>query len=52
METAPPRVTRDVVLAVWEAEDGRCEACTRPMDKRWAKAARLDDSQGYMISIN
>lgn len=35
----------EVVLAVWMAEDGRCEACTRPMDKRWAKVARLDDSQ-------
>jgi hypothetical protein len=24
------------VLAVWEAEDGRCEACGRPMDKACA----------------
>jgi hypothetical protein len=25
------------VLAVWEAEDGRCEACARPMDKTCAQ---------------
>src|SRR5919199_6751146 len=25
------------VLAVWEAEDGRCEACGRPMDKPCAQ---------------
>jgi hypothetical protein len=25
------------VLAVWEAEDGRCEACGRPMDKSCAR---------------
>jgi hypothetical protein len=35
----------EVVLAVWQAEDGRCEACGRPMDKRWARVTRLDDSQ-------
>ena len=27
-------------LAVWEAEDGRCEACGRPMDKACARTAR------------
>ncbi|HLZ25378.1 MAG TPA: hypothetical protein VKQ30_24920 [Ktedonobacterales bacterium] len=39
------RAAAEVVLAVWAAEDGRCEACKRPMDKRWARVARLDDSQ-------
>src|SRR5919205_4578546 len=28
------------VLAVWEAEDGRCEACARPMDKTCAQVGR------------
>jgi hypothetical protein len=28
------------VLAVWEAEDGRCEACGRPMDKTCARVGR------------
>ena len=28
------------VLAVWEAEDGRCEACGRPMDKTCARTGR------------
>src|ERR687883_350208 len=27
-------------LAVWEAEDGRCEACGRPMDKTCARTGR------------
>ena len=27
-------------LAVWEAEDGRCEACGRPMDKTCAQVGR------------
>ena len=27
-------------LAVWEAEDGRCEACGRPMDKSCARTGR------------
>ncbi len=31
-----------VGLAVWEAEDGRCEACGRPMDRRWARFTRVD----------
>jgi hypothetical protein len=39
------KVAPEVVLAVWAAEDGRCEACKRPMDKRWARVARLDDTQ-------
>ena len=45
MEKPPPKVSREVVLAVWAAEDGRCEACSRPMDKRLAKVARLDEGQ-------
>jgi len=28
------------VLAVWEAEDGRCEACGRPMDRTCAQVGR------------
>lgn len=32
------------VLAVWEAEDGRCEACGRPMDKTCAQVGR--DTRG------
>jgi hypothetical protein len=32
-----PRITDDTILAVWEAEDGRCEVCKRPMDKRVAR---------------
>jgi hypothetical protein len=31
---------RPAVLAVWEAEDGRCEACGRPMDKTCAQVGR------------
>ena len=37
------RPAAEVVLAVWEAEDGRCEACKRPMDKSVARVARVDD---------
>ncbi|NMP25221.1 hypothetical protein, partial [Sulfobacillus harzensis] len=33
---APP--TGNVRLAVWEAEDGRCEFCGRAMDRRVAAA--------------
>ena len=39
--TVDPAVT----LAVWEAEDGRCEACARPMDRRWARVTRLDPTR-------
>ncbi len=39
----PPRRTPGVILAVWDAKDGRWEACTRPMDKRLARVARIDD---------
>lgn len=43
MEQRPAAVALEVVLAVWEAEDGRCESCKRPMDKRWARVARIDE---------
>jgi hypothetical protein len=46
-ERQRPQASPADVLAVWTAEDGRCEACGRPMDKRWARVARLDDSQGW-----
>src|SRR5919107_4250184 len=36
-------VSPEVVAAVWAAEDGRCEACTRPMDRRCAAFGRIDD---------
>lgn len=45
MDRQREQVAPEIVLAVWTAEDGRCEACTRPMDKRWARVARLDDRQ-------
>jgi len=48
----PPLSSRpapEVVLAVWEAEDGRCEACKRPMDKRVARVARVDDHGPYSV---
>lgn len=31
-----PWVSKDAILAVWEAEDGRCEICKRAMDKKAA----------------
>jgi hypothetical protein len=45
MERRPDKVAPEVVLAVWTAEDGRCEACKRAMDRRWARVTRLDDTQ-------
>ena len=39
----PPAISPEVVAAVWAAEDGRCEACTRPMDRRCAAFGRIDD---------
>src|ERR671914_397019 len=38
-------VDPEVGAAVWEAEDGRCEACARPMDRRCAAVARIDDTR-------
>lgn len=46
-----PQASPEDVLAVWTAEDGRCEACGRPMDQRWARVARLDDRQGWTPEI-
>ena len=40
-----PKVSPEVARAVWEAEDGRCEACGRPMDHKWAKFARVDETR-------
>ena len=44
MDRRMPRVQIDaqVIRAVWEAEDGRCEACKRPMDKRFAAVVFID----------
>ncbi len=44
----PGEVAPEVVRAVWEAEDGRCEACTRPMDKRCARVTRVDDTRAHV----
>ena len=38
--SASKPVPSPAVLAVWEAEDGRCEACGRPMDKTCAQVGR------------
>ena len=37
-----PKLDPDLILAVWFAEDGRCEACKRPMDKRFARVIPID----------
>jgi hypothetical protein len=39
-ESASKRGPSPAVLAVWEAEDGRCEACGRPMDKTCGQVGR------------
>src|ERR671933_2164064 len=36
-------------LAVWEAEDGRCEACARPMDKACARTGRDQRGQQRLV---
>ena len=46
------KVSSEVALAVWEAEDGRCEACGRPMDRKWAKFARVDDTRAERTAEN
>src|SRR5919199_5508836 len=43
-EPASKPAPSPAVLAVWEAEDGRCEACGRPMDKTCARVGR--DTRG------
>ena len=45
-------VRPEVAAEVWWAEDGRCEACKRPMDKRWAKVARVDDRRPERTADN
>jgi hypothetical protein len=40
-----PTISPEVAAAVWEAEDGRCEACRRPMDRRCAAFGRIDDTR-------
>ena len=44
MDRRTPRVPVDpeVIQTVWWAEDGRCEACTRAMDKRFAAVVFID----------
>lgn len=46
-EIQRPGASPDDVLAVWAAEDGRREACRRPLDRRWARVARRDDTQSW-----
>ncbi len=45
MGAGAAKVSPEVALAVWAAEDGRCEACRRPMDRRCAAFARIDDAR-------
>ncbi len=35
-------ITQETKIAVWEAEDGRCEVCKRAMDKHIARVCRVD----------
>jgi len=39
-------------MEVWAAEDGRCEACGRAMDKSCAEFARVDDSRRDFTASN
>src|ERR671939_344548 len=39
-EPASKPTPSPAALAVWEAEDGRCEACGRPIDKTCARTGR------------
>jgi len=45
-------VTEEVAMEVWAAEDGRCEACGRPMDRYCTRLARLDDSRRDFTADN
>jgi hypothetical protein len=38
--SAAKPIPSPAALAAWEAEDGRCEACGRPMDKSCAHSGR------------
>ena len=46
------RVDPAVGIAVWEAEDGRCESCKRPMDRRWARFTRVDHTRADWSADN
>ncbi len=48
----PQRVSPEVGLAVWEAEDGRCEACGRPMDRSCTRFTRLDHTRADWSADN
>ena len=46
------RVDPAVGMAVWEAEDGRCEACGRPMDRGCPRFTRLDHTRSDWSADN
>jgi hypothetical protein len=48
-EPASKPTPSPAVLAVWEAEDGRCEACGRPMDKSCARTGRDKRGQRRLV---
>lgn len=48
----PVKVSPEDALAVWAAEDGRCEACRRPMDRRCAAFTRIDAQQPACTAEN
>ena len=52
MGAGAAKVSPEVALAVWAAEDGRCEACRRPMDRRCAAFARIDDARPERTADN
>ena len=41
------RMPRATLRVIWQAEDGRCESCGRPMDRRCAQASRRDPLGGW-----
>lgn len=51
---SPPRppVAAEVAREVWEAEDGRCEACGRAMDRSCACFARVDSRRREFAASN
>lgn len=50
--TGNGRVTAETATLVWTAEDGRCEGCTRPMDRRVACFTRMDHSRADWSADN
>ena len=46
------RVRAEDGVAVWTAEDGRCEACRRPIDRRFARFTRVDRSRSDWSADN